>query len=130
MEFAPSSAVPVSMIGHDPSVPVIVPRPFAVQSIVVAPVSVPDAVPATFRPPAQVALNEPLAVVAVCSVAVHLKSVHVDAAGIAPADAVAEVHLPIKEVTPVPVGPVVVVLCSKLVQPTTPTQAARAQARI
>jgi hypothetical protein len=97
--------------------------------VMVLTVRVPDAVPATFRLPAHVALNEPFAVVAVCSVAFHLKSVQVEAAGIA-LDAVAEVQDPISAVTPVEVGLVVVLVCSKLVQPATAAQAAMAQARI
>ena len=97
--------------------------------VIVLPVSVPDAVPATFRLPAQVALNEPFAVVAVCSVAFHLKSVQVEPAGIT-LDAVAEVQDPIRALTPDEVGAVVVLVCSKLVQPATATQTAMAQARI
>jgi hypothetical protein len=37
----------------------------------VVPFKVPCAVPATFRPPAQVALNDPFALLDVCSVACH-----------------------------------------------------------
>ena len=54
---------------------------------IVEPLSVPSAVPATFRSPAHVALNDPLAVVAVCSVTFHLKSVQVDGDGMTLAEA-------------------------------------------
>jgi hypothetical protein len=91
---------------------------------------VPDAVPETFRSPAQVALNEPFAVVAVCSVAFHLKSTHVDMVGIPLAAAEADAHVPIRAATPVPLGLVVVLVCSKLVQPATATETATAQARM
>ena len=52
----------------------------------------------------------PFADVPVCSVAFHLKSAHVDAAGITAADA--DVQLPIKAANPVELGAVVVVLLS------------------
>jgi len=45
--------------------------------LIVPPFSVPSATPFSFSAPAQVALNEPLALVDVCSVTSHLKSVHV-----------------------------------------------------
>src|SRR5258708_8402182 len=78
------------------------------------PLRAPWAVPTTFRSPAQVALNVPLTVVAVCSVAFHLKSEHVDAEGLTLA---AETQLPINALTPVALGPVVVLVCSKAAQP-------------
>ena len=78
---------------------------FAAQ-VIVLPLRVPDAVPATFKSPAQFALNEPFADVGVCSVGFHLKSAHVDAAGMTLADA--EDQLPINAAT-VELGPVAVV---------------------
>jgi hypothetical protein len=74
---------------------------------------VPCAVPETFKSPAQVALNEPFALVAVCSVAFHLKSEQVDGEGIT---LDADAQLPINALTAA-VGLVVVLTCSKLVQP-------------
>src|SRR3954470_5929959 len=113
IEFAPSSAVPVNVIAHGVELPGSVAVPFAPHATVV-PVSVPDAVPATLRPPAHVALNEPLAVVAVCSVGCHWKSTHVDGDGIAPPDV--EAHVPISA-SAVEVGPVTDDSCSKPTQP-------------
>ena len=65
---------------------------------------VPCAVPVSFRSLAQVALNEPLAEVAVCSVGFHLKSVQVDGAGMMLADA--DAQLPISAPLPAAVGAV------------------------
>ena len=72
------------------------------------PLSAPDAVPCSFKSPGHVALNDPVADVPVCSVALHLKSVHVVAVGIAAAD----VQVPIKEASPVELGAVVEVWLS------------------
>ena len=74
------------------------------------PLSAPDAVPCSFKLPGHVALNDPVAEVPDCSVALHLKSEHVVAPGIAFADA--DVQLPIKAANPVALGAVVVVLLS------------------
>jgi hypothetical protein len=84
-------------------------------------------VPATFRLPAQVALNVPLALVAVCSVAFHLKSEHVDAEGIT---LDAETQLPISALTPAALGLVVVVECSKPAQPAAATARATTDANM
>jgi hypothetical protein len=84
-------------------------------------------VPATFRSPAQVALNEPLAAVAVCSVAFHLKSEQVDADGIT---VDADAHVPINPATPVALGLVVVLVCSKPAQPATAAESASADAKM
>src|SRR6185436_8098207 len=115
IEFVPSSAVPVSVIAHA-GAPVSVAVPSASHEMVL-PDSVPDAVPATFRLPAHVALNEPLALVAVCSVGFHLKSTHVEGEGITPLDA--EAHVPMRALmVAVPlVGPVTVDLCSNPTHP-------------
>ena len=76
--------------------------------VTTVPVSLPDAVPCSFRSPAHVALNDPLADVPVCSVALHLKSVHVVAVGIA----VVDVQVPINDASPVELGAVVEVWLS------------------
>jgi hypothetical protein len=72
-------------------------------------------VPDTFRSPAHDALNEPFAELEVCSVGLHLKSVHVagDGMTLAPAEA----QLPIKAATPAAVGAVEVVLLEYPTQP-------------
>jgi hypothetical protein len=81
--------------------------PFALHAIAV-PLSVPDAVPCSFKSPAHVALNDPLAVVPVCSLGFHLKSVQVVAVGTMAADA----QLPTSDPTAVELGEVPVVLLS------------------
>src|SRR5262245_3236359 len=68
----------------------------------VEPLRVPWAVPVSFRSLAQVALKEPRAEVAVCSVTFHLKSVHVLGVGIRLDD----VQLPKREPVPPAEGPV------------------------
>jgi len=88
---------------------------------------VPWAVPVALMFPAQVALNDPLAEVAVCSVAFHLKSEQVDGDGIA---LDAETQFPIKAATPPALGLVVVLECSKLAQPAAATATASADARM
>src|SRR3954463_9603437 len=95
IEFVPSSAVPVSVIAQGLP-PVSVAVPFAAHMIVL-PVSVPDAAPATFSPPARVALNEPIALVAVCCVGFHLKSTQVDGEGMMLLDA--DAHVPMSALT-------------------------------
>ena len=80
----------------------------ALQSIV-EPLSVPCAVPVSFRSLAQVALNEPRAEVAVCSVTFHLKSVQVLGVGIR----LDEVQLPSRLPEPAAVGAVAVLPRSK-----------------
>ena len=128
IESMPSSAVPVSVMAHEGS-PGAVAVPLALHAIT-EPLRVPWAVPATFRSPAQVALNDPLAEDAVCSVTFHLKSVHVDGDGMT-LDAVdAEAQLPISAATPAVVGPVVVLECSKPAQPAAAAAAATARAQM
>ena len=121
IEFAPSSAVPVSVIAHNGTAGAC-DTPVADQLITV-PLSVPCAVPATFRSPAQLALNEPFALVAVCSVGDHLKSEQLATGGIA---LDADAHVPINALTPAAVGLVVVLVCSKPAQPAAPIQRANA----
>ena len=75
------------------------PRPERVQSIV-EPLSVPWAVPVSFRSLAQVALNEPRAEVPVCSLTFHLKSAQVLGVGIR----LDEVQLPSRLPEPAAVG--------------------------
>ena len=93
----PNSAVPVSEIGHDGRSGAVA-VPCADQLIVPDGVSVPCAVPASFSDPAQVAVKLPLAVVAVWSVTVHLKSVQVLGVGMMLDD----VQTPMS--APVPIG--------------------------
>ena len=92
----------------------------------VAPFNVPWAVPETFKSFAHVALKDPLALVDVCSLAFHLKSVHDEGEGTLLADA----HVPISALTPPADGLVVVLVCSKPMQPAAATAAASASARI
>ena len=109
IELTPSSAVPVSAIAQD-AMSAVVATPCAVQVIVV-PLNIPDAVPDSFRPPAQVALNEPCADVADICVGVQLKSAQLDAAGTMLVEA--DFHVPTSASTPDVVGPLgVVVLLS------------------
>jgi len=91
------------------------------------PFMVPCAVPVAFRFPAHVALKDPLADVAVCSVAFHLKSEQVDGDGIT---LEAETQLPIKAATPAALGLVVVPECWKPAQPAAATATASADAKM
>jgi len=85
IEFAPSSAVPVSDTAHDGiSGVVAIAWPL---HVTVVPLSVPPAVPEAFRPPAQDAVNEPTAEVADCCVGVHVKSVQLEGEGMMLVDA-------------------------------------------
>ena len=77
--------------------------------------------PEAFRSPAHAALNDPFALVAVNSVAFHLKSEQLEAEGIA-LDADAQV--PINALTPAALGPVVVLERSKAAQPAAATATA------
>lgn len=126
--MAPSSAVPVSEIAHGetgrlPDVAV----PFAVHAIVVAVVSVPEAVPANCTSP-HVALNDPVAVVAVCCVGFHRKFVQVDGDGMIDEELVTDCHVPMSAATPVEVGLVMLVLCSNPTQPAVAAATAIAKA--
>src|SRR6059036_564197 len=92
--------------------------PLAPHAITV-PVSDPDAVPAYATPP-QLALKYPFAVVPVCSVAFHLKSLQVDGDGITPVALLTDCQLPIRAWTPLVgvVGAVLLDLCSNPTHPT------------
>ena len=69
--------------------------------------------PVNFRSPAQLALNDPFAVVAVCSVTFHLKSVQVLGVGIN----VDDVQLPSSELLPDALGSVDELRCSNPAHP-------------
>jgi hypothetical protein len=90
--------------------------------------SVPDAVPATFRLPAQVALNDPMADVGVCCVGVHLKSVQLDGDGTTLLDTDCQVPRSASRAD-AGVGPVLVCLLS-YEQPLAATHRASAQAEM
>jgi hypothetical protein len=90
--------VPDNVMGHDGS-PVTDAAACAVQ-VTVDPDNTPFAVPEIRKSPAQVALKVPLAVLPVCCVTFHLKSVHVLAPGITFAD----VQFPSSALTPVAEG--------------------------
>src|SRR4029450_4212217 len=94
IEVAPISAVPFKVM-LQPEMPGALATPWAFQSIV-EPVRLPWAVPVSFRSFAHVALNEPRADVAVCSVTFHLKSAQVLGVGIRLDD----VQLPISDRLP------------------------------
>ncbi len=106
--------MPVSVIaqGEGTLGPVAVPA--ALQAIV-DPFSDASAVPATIRLFRHVALNDPLAVVDVRSVTVHLKSVQEEAEGATVADA----HVPMSALTPALEGLVGELVCSYPIQPAT-----------
>jgi hypothetical protein len=76
---------------------------------------VPSAVPVNFKSPGQLALNDPFAEVAVCSVTFHLKSVQVLGVGIR----VDDVQLPTSELLPAAVGSVTELWWSNPAHPTT-----------
>lgn len=125
IESTPSSAVPDRAIAHDGTDGVDAVA-FADHAMV-DPLIVPWAVPLTFRSPAQVALNAPFAVVAVISVGVHLKFVQLDGDGTMLVEA--DVHVPIRALTPPPLlcdGPVIVLVCSNPKQPDVAKAAAAA----
>ena len=77
------------------------------------PLNVPCAVPDSFKSPVHDALKDPLAVVAVCSVTFHLKSVHAFGDGMRFEDD----QLPSSALIPVADGPVTLLLRSKPMQP-------------
>jgi hypothetical protein len=68
-----------------------------------------------------------LAVAAVCSVTFHLKSEQVEGVG---TTLDVETHVPINALTPVALGLVVVLVCSKPAQPMAATARVRADARM
>src|SRR5215510_537312 len=117
-------AVPVSASAHE-----VRPGPaafaFALHSIVVGVLRLPSAVPVNFRSPGQLALNDPFAEDAVCSLTFHLKSVQVLGVGMS----VDEVQLPSSELLLLADGSVSELLCSRLVQPATAVPAASNMAR-
>ena len=101
IESVPIAAVPASVMAQEVR-PGPVALPFALQLIATGEVNKPSAVPVNFRSPGQLALKDPLAAVAVCSVTFHLKSVHVLGVGIR----VEDVQLPINALFPAAVGSV------------------------
>jgi hypothetical protein len=124
IESVPIEAVPVRAIAHEGS-----PGPaafaFALHSICVGVLRLPSAVPVNFRSPGQLALNDPFAEDAVCSVTFHLKSVQVLGVGIR----VDDVQLPSSELLPAADGSVIELLCSRLVQLATTVLPARTMAK-
>jgi len=127
IEFTPSSAVPVSDTLHD-GISGVLASPFA-DHATPPPDTVALAVPDTFRPPAHVALNDPIADVGDCCVGVQLKPVQLDGDGSALADA--DCHVPTSDSTVPALGLVTVVLFSYPTHPLTAAQAtASAQAKM
>lgn len=112
IESVPSLAVPASVIAHDVR-PGAVALPDALHLISVGDVNRPSAVPVSFRSLGHVALNEPFAERALCSVTFHLKSVHVPGVGIR----VDDVQLPTRELLPATVGSVNELFRSNPAQP-------------
>ena len=111
IESTPSSAVPLSVIAHAVR-PGAVAFPCALHEMPV-PLSVPCAVPVSFRSPAHVALNDPRALVDDCSLAFHLKSLHALGEGMM----FDEDQLPDSAPMPLADGPVSVLFRSKPIQP-------------
>ena len=118
IESVPIDAVPLIEIAQDVR-PGAVALPVAFQSMVLAVVSAPSAVPLNFKSPGQVAVNDPLAATDVCSVTVHLKSEQVLGVG----TIVDDVQLPTSELLPAIEGSVVELLRSKPVHPAAATPA-------
>jgi hypothetical protein len=112
IESVPIVAVPLSEIAHDVR-PGPVAFPSAFHLIEVGEVSVPCAMPVNFRSPGQLALNDPFAVDAVCSVTFHLKSVQVLGVGMS----VDDVQLPSSALLPAALGDVEELRCSKPAHP-------------
>jgi hypothetical protein len=112
MESVPSVAVPVSVIAQEVR-PGPVAFPAALQLIEVGVDMTPCAVPVNFRSPGQLALKEPFAVDAVCSVTFHLKSVQVLGVGIN----VDDVQFPSSELLPDALGSVDELRCSNPAHP-------------
>jgi hypothetical protein len=112
MESVPIVAVPVNVIAHDVK-PGPVALPVAHQLIWTGDDNAPCAWPVNFRSPGQLALNDPFAAVAVCSVTFHLKSVQVLGVGMS----VVDVEFPIYELLPAAVGSVEELRCSKPAHP-------------
>lgn len=110
-------------MGHDAKSGAVA-FPVAFHSRLVGLMSLPSAMPESFRLPAQVALKDPLAVVAVCSLTDHLKSPQALGDGMM----FPEVHTPTNAVVPVAAGPVMLLLRSKLKQPVVPRRQTAAMA--
>src|SRR6185295_17297704 len=91
--------------------------------VIVWPASVASAVPATARLFPHVAENDPLALVEVWSVTVHLKSVHGEEDGATLADD----HVPMSALMPVDEGPVIELVCSNPIQPAARVAAKKAK---
>src|SRR6476646_1069998 len=108
----PIDAVPLSAIAHEGR-PGPAAFPVALHSIAVGDLSAPSALPVNFRSPGQLALNDPFADAAVCSVTFHLKSVQVLGVGMS----VDDVQLPRSELLPAAEVSVSELLCSRLVHP-------------
>jgi hypothetical protein len=106
IESTPSSAVPVSVMGHAGN-PGTEAAAWAFHAIV-EPARLPLAVPATLSPPAHVALNVPLALLPVCSVTLHLKFEQAPGVG-SDGAAVDDDQVPSSAATPVAEGPTVLV---------------------
>ena len=121
MESVPSSAVPVNVIAQADK-PGAAALPSALHAIV-DPLIVPSAVPVTFKSFAHIALNDPFADEAVCSVTFHWKSEQDEGDGMTDAD----VQLPISAFTPDVDGPVSVLVCSNPKQPASDTAASTAK---
>jgi hypothetical protein len=112
IESVPIVAVPVNEIAHEVR-PGPVAFPSALQLSEVGEVNAPWAAPVNLRSPGQLAVNDPFAVVPVCSVTFHLKSVHVLGVGMS----VDDVQLPSSELIPAAVGSVEELRCSKPAHP-------------
>ena len=112
IESTCSSAVPLSETAQEVK-PGAVALAVPLQAMVAEVVNAPCAVPLSFRSPAQLALKFPLALVAVCSVTFHLKSVHESGDGMRLPDD----QLPRRAPLPAMPGSVEALLCSKPTQP-------------
>src|SRR4051812_38698917 len=101
IEGAPRVAVPLSVIAQEVR-PGPVAFPCALHLIEVESVNDPSAVPVNFRSPGQVALNDPFALLGVCSETFHTKFVQVLGVGMS----VEELQLPSIALFPATDGPV------------------------
>ena len=108
IESTPIVAVPVSLRAHEVR-PGAVAFASALQLMTLVDMSTPCAVPVNFRSSGHVALKDPFADVAVCSLTVQLKSVQVLGVGMSCED----VQLPRSELMPATLGSVSELLCSK-----------------
>ncbi len=113
IESVPSVAVPVSLMAQEVR-PGAVALPSADQAMAELEVNAPCATPVSFRSPGQVALNDPFAVVPVCSVTSHLNAVQVLGVGMREE---AEAQLPIRALLPPAEGEVGELVRSTPAQP-------------